>query len=54
MCNYGIGIGEAQVFGSGGGGGVGSGDGQHGSEVGPNEVIIDKNNLEIFETKVVA
>jgi hypothetical protein len=43
MFYYGVGIGETQGF--------GSGDGGHGSEVGFNEIIIDKEfneNLEIF------
>jgi hypothetical protein len=44
MYDYGVGIGEAQGF--------WSGDGGHGSRVGPNEVIIDRNideiDLEIF------
>lgn len=40
--DYGVGISEAQGFGSGGGGGVGNGDGEHGFEVGPSEVIIDR------------
>jgi hypothetical protein len=43
MFDYGVGISEAQGF--------GSGDGVHGSEVGLNEIIIDKKfneNLEIF------
>jgi hypothetical protein len=42
LSDYGVGIGEAQGFGSGDGGEVGSGGGEHGSKVGPNEVIIDK------------
>ncbi len=59
MFDYGVGIGEAQGFKSGGGGGgVGSGDGGHGFEASPSEVIIDReldeNDLEIFETEVVA
>jgi hypothetical protein len=49
VYDYGVGIGEAQGF--------GNGDGGHGSKVGPNEVIIDKEldeiNLEIFETKII-
>jgi hypothetical protein len=43
MFDYGVGINEAQGF--------GSGDGGQGSEVGFNEIIIDKKfneNLEIF------
>ncbi len=59
MSDYGVGISETQGFrSSGGGGGVGSGDGGHGFEASPSEVIIDReldeNDLEIFETKVVA
>ncbi len=59
MSDYGVGISETQGFkSSGGGGGFGCGDGGHGFEASPSEVIIDReldeNDLEIFETKVVA